>query len=880
MNDRKKAASAAWHILRVIFWVLVLVVAWKLLAFIFDIFLAILFSIPMVAIFVIGTLAVFAIIIKISPKFGSLANRLWHALLFICGTLALLVAFFLLAMLVTPALIFLANIANNVPQDGLLISNMSMAGLVFVLCYLFFSAGAFLLQRSGARHLFSAATNRKLAWVSNSISFQALLNATLRRCTNFAKSILDWYRNAGLSYRLSFWGGVIFLLGLAGTGSYFLPKPDDSPSKMMMGVFFAECLPGNAGHINDNPYSDLKPLEQLTPMERGMLLECAAHKREPYMVRWVLGTKFVPISVDNVDNRTSWPMAKIAGWADSKDAIEAIDLLREREGDIFSATAISEQRLDAAYNAGTVKVARYLDSLWPELVQGERNRMNSIGQNTSKYSHLTLAQYHALHGRFDVAQYFEGKGSKIKPMRHLIFDITKEPQFDDNKLDQFLVSRGDMIDERDAQNRTQLHRAVEKYDGEKLVRHLIDRGADVNAQDIAGDTPLHYMVREGNNLWLLDRANLNLQNFKGRTPLHEALAASAWGKATALLDRGARFDVRDIQGRTPLLDCALQACPLLDRLMAPGAGISAVDADGNSLLHLVAQAKGNKAEMIGKMLAKGAPYNSKNKAGQTPLHLFSKSGDVGLVKLLLAKGCNPNGVDAMGNTPLHFAPTAEMVSSLLHAGANPDLANQRGERPLDGNVARTQMLFHSPSQINSKSETLPHYFRDVRIGEERVELVSPTAGTFMLGGDDSDEARHGAIWFIARTPGLEYRIEQSCQTSVRLEKAGDFLILKPVPDSGWTVLTSSEREGVFLLRGQSTSCALNIPTNTIVKYLMRRGKRVTAKWLGAAKLCNSNDRSACKTWVTPVLRVSVKDGGGWNKVGALSARNPELAAKR
>lgn len=692
--------------------------------------------------------------------------------------------------------------------------------------------------------------------------------------------LLDRTRIMSTRDRIARLGLFVFVFfGIIGLVSYFLPKPSEKHGAIQMA--YAECVAENDLPGDYRSFAGLKPLEQLSPKERGVVLGCAANSQLVSMVRWALGEKYDHILIDRKVGGL-WPMAAIASWQDGHSAVEALNLLKKRESAVFL-TNIDEQWVTAAYGAATVEVARYLDTTRPELLQREPLRLTMLDQYSPNYLRLTLAQYHALHGRFNVAQYFADRGSNViipgKSLRHLIFDKERKYLFDDN-LEQFLVSQGVQVDERDEKNRTLLHCAVEAKD-EKLVRRLLARKAGVNVQDVAGDTPLHYAVRKGDAALLsllLASANPDARNFKGRTPLQEAFAASAWDVASVLLDKGARLDVRDTLGRTPVFDCVLRACPILDRLVASGADIGAVDKEGNTLLHLAAQTNTNNADLTSDLIARGAPLKLKNKAGKTPLHLFSESGDVGSVDLLLAKGCDPNQMDRVGNTPLHLARITDMASALLDAGANPDLANKRGERPVNGNLAHTQMLFHSPSQIKAKAETLPRYFRDIRVGEKWVELSSPIAGTFMLTNGESGEAGSGEIRFVVRATGLEYRVEQSCQMSVKLITGDDSLILKPLPASDWIALTSAEgREGVFLLRGNPENCKLsNVPTDTTLENLLRRGEQVSAKWRAIAILCNGAADSPCQTFVTPMLRISVKSGKDWKVLGVISARDPEL----
>jgi ankyrin repeat protein len=98
-----------------------------------------------------------------------------------------------------------------------------------------------------------------------------------------------------------------------------------------------------------------------------------------------------------------------------------------------------------------------------------------------------------------------------------------------------------------------------------LIEILLDMGANINAQDESGNTPLHEAIKNfnvGALQLLLDRkANVNKQNKGGQTPLHLLIFLSARNRPPydiqirayeLLLSNGARVEIKDSQGRSPL----------------------------------------------------------------------------------------------------------------------------------------------------------------------------------------------------------------------------------------------------------------------------------------------------------------------------------------
>ncbi|RCN28484.1 ankyrin repeat protein [Ancylostoma caninum] len=64
-----------------------------------------------------------------------------------------------------------------------------------------------------------------------------------------------------------------------------------------------------------------------------------------------------------------------------------------------------------------------------------------------------------------------------------------------------------------------------------------------------------------------------------------------------------------------------------------------------------------KTPLMGLLLlkCKDVNLNAKNNAGQTPLHIFTHKGEIGLMVTLLSYCCDIDAQDYDGNTALHVA---------------------------------------------------------------------------------------------------------------------------------------------------------------------------------------------------------------------------------
>ena len=100
------------------------------------------------------------------------------------------------------------------------------------------------------------------------------------------------------------------------------------------------------------------------------------------------------------------------------------------------------------------------------------------------------------------------------------------------------------------------------------VNKLLDRGANLKIQDIDGNTALHRAVINGNfqisaALVNADYKVLDVQNRDGVTALMYAILWDQTRLAMALIDQGARVDLRDVYGRDALAYCDVYVRPVV-----------------------------------------------------------------------------------------------------------------------------------------------------------------------------------------------------------------------------------------------------------------------------------------------------------------------------
>ena len=231
---------------------------------------------------------------------------------------------------------------------------------------------------------------------------------------------------------------------------------------------------------------------------------------------------------------------------------------------------------------------------------------------------------------------------------------------------QLLVKKSTNTNLRNNYGETALHKASQRgHLG--IVRLFLDHGADLDVQDNRGSTSLHlathyegqkdvrqflkhvdqrnYQVRNDIEKALQDdhldiirllldhRANVDLQDDRGSTPLHLATHRMRQEAVQLLLEHGANIALRDDKGQTPLHEAAQRShLGILQLILDHDADVNALDNDGLTPLHLAISEASLEAVQL--LLKHGASVHSRNNLGETPFQAASTRGLQEITELL------------------------------------------------------------------------------------------------------------------------------------------------------------------------------------------------------------------------------------------------------
>jgi len=289
-----------------------------------------------------------------------------------------------------------------------------------------------------------------------------------------------------------------------------------------------------------------------------------------------------------------------------------------------------------------------------------------------------------------------------------------------------LIKRGASINARDSSNRTPLHPTFRDTSGTfddtyfDVVLYLLEHGADVDAQaNTEHPTPLHLASYYGGfkvaRLLLNRGVNINVQDEKCRTPLHEVLTGMNntiqdyyVDAVRFLLDHGADLDAEDNVHSTPLHVISRYGNVKAARLLLEhGARVDALDNDHSTSLHVASQY--GRVEAARLLLEHGADVHALDRNHSTPLHVASQRGKVEAARLLLEHGADVHALDSNRSTPLHFASkngSTEAARLLLGHGADVHALDSNRSTPLhfaskNGSTEAARLLLEHGADVHA-----------------------------------------------------------------------------------------------------------------------------------------------------------------------------------
>ncbi|MDP3532762.1 MAG: ankyrin repeat domain-containing protein [Alphaproteobacteria bacterium] len=231
----------------------------------------------------------------------------------------------------------------------------------------------------------------------------------------------------------------------------------------------------------------------------------------------------------------------------------------------------------------------------------------------------------------------------------------------------YLLDKGASIEYKGWQGENLLHKIANSQNKLDIIRFLVEqKGFDIHQTDNQGSTVLHYAAQSGfmpNIQYLLEKgAKTDVQNKTGQTPLHILLGCMTYnidGLLTStklLLDNGADLNAPDANGSTPFGSAFAKhdmSLDLIRGLIKLGGIFPDFSQKTDDLLHNAC--KSSQLELV-KFLVEEClhPIDGTDQHGQSPLHIAVDNLNFKIVNYLLSKSADPHALNNMAQTPLHM----------------------------------------------------------------------------------------------------------------------------------------------------------------------------------------------------------------------------------
>lgn len=341
-----------------------------------------------------------------------------------------------------------------------------------------------------------------------------------------------------------------------------------------------------------------------------------------------------------------------------------------------------------------------------------------------------------------------------------------------------LIEAGAAVNMEDEDLREPLYFAVGSR-SKALIPLLLGKGARVNHRDKYGQTVL-FMAFCG-VIWMdgLEMAAYLIENGarsevkdnSGRTPLSFAAQYGHLTIAELLIEHDAEIDTRDCNGRTPLSYAThVSRAPaeqrsLINLLINQGAQVDSRDRKGRTPLSYSAACQHyDDNEVVDPLIQKGAQIETRCKQMRTPLSYAAEHCSIPRLGRLIEDGAAVNSSDWKGNTPLMYAAQAKVhvkntvtileirdtIKILLEKGANPNTVNEDGDSPLLTLDRLNSARFDSREAEAVKEET-KSLLRRYGAGEPKLSTFSDTLGQVAA------QMTVNLIEFVTNAVGIESR---------------------------------------------------------------------------------------------------------------------------
>lgn len=428
---------------------------------------------------------------------------------------------------------------------------------------------------------------------------------------------------------------------------------------------------------SDGPRGTVSDLHLLAHFKLGVLAGTIIPSREDIDARDPNGRTPLSVASASGDQKMVKKLLKLGSNVDSKDrngcsAIMLADQAGHSEIVEMLARAGPQETLGPPYENCPCPTLSLRRRKVADIVTTIMDRSHNPKEMEDQLR--SVARKSALSGRVEVFPELLEIATDLRAFHAIVRDaFVSATSKNRTALMEFLIDQGADVNESTGHGQLPLHYSAEYGGGVEGMRILLDRGASIDARDSRGRTALHIAAGYRSTTaidcveCLLERgACVDVHDLKGKTPLIHAVGKKSYEIVRLLLTKNASQSVEDTAGCTavqarlrkgPAMVGPLLGSENLEEERDPTLQITQLSGfvqikescgDRNSndtpsvsgtALHYAARVYGRDAPSIATLLLEyGAEIESTDGAGETPLCIAVRSGNLEMVQFFLDQG--------------------------------------------------------------------------------------------------------------------------------------------------------------------------------------------------------------------------------------------------
>jgi ankyrin repeat protein len=323
-------------------------------------------------------------------------------------------------------------------------------------------------------------------------------------------------------------------------------------------------------------------------------------------------------------------------------------------------------------------------------------------------------------------------------MQFDIFDEIKTKNWE--VVRHLILSKREVLYQRDIDDNTPLHAAIEYGTDIELIKFIVDLNIDLNIKNFLGETPLLIACKSNSDLAIIkylveSGADLYAQTIAGPALLHYAAKASTDIMVLEYLLEKSKTDINEPNHaeNTPLNFAAQYNThiEIIDYLIARGANVLYEKSNGLQAIHDTVSSNTN-IDILIRLIEKGSNVKPIRKTKMTLLQLAANSNSNPKILQYLIDHIDTdiNAENLFGFTALSYAAknnsNLEILKLLIDNGADVGKVNKRGKKAIDFAATEEKKRFLRTVMLSCRLDPDEKTYIKSQLTEFSTPQITPT----------------------------------------------------------------------------------------------------------------------------------------------------------